>query len=200
MEVVFFDPYLREHICSYLEMKEAGRLLLVLRISECNCSLPLYNRIDQRFWILPGINPVTINIAKFSFYGLQKVFKKFIVRGKRPEVLALLFAGVDIYSVNKSGQSALAIAAQHREDELVKLFLELGMDVNDTNNTGWTPLMPAAANGHNSTILLLVAAGARVNIANNYGDTALNLARRYGQHQSIRLLKSLGATDCGYTY
>ncbi|KAK4667246.1 Glycerophosphocholine phosphodiesterase [Podospora pseudopauciseta] len=89
----------------------------------------------------------------------------------------LVHAGVDINWQDKTGETALHIAARFGHDECAKVLLEGTADQKaDFELTekafAWTPLHIAAVDGHLSVVKLLVEAGAEVDKPDSSGWTA----------------------------
>ncbi|KAK4228446.1 Glycerophosphodiester phosphodiesterase GDE1 [Podospora fimiseda] len=89
----------------------------------------------------------------------------------------LVDAGVDINWQDKTGETALHIAARFGHHECAKVLLKGTMDQkadpNMTENTfAWTPLHIAAVDGHLSVAKILVEAGADVDKLDSSGWTA----------------------------
>ena len=75
---------------------------------------------------------------------------------------------------NKDGKSALHLAVQKGNIELVKLLIKAGADVNISNNYGWTALHFAVRDNAIELVKLLLKAGADVNMSNDIGWTVLH--------------------------
>jgi ankyrin repeat protein len=115
--------------------------------------------------------------------------------GNQEKVIdALLKAKVPIDAKNKSGMTALALAAREGEDENVKALIAKGADVNAREEDGWTPLMLAAYNGQTSAVDALLAAKADFKIKSTDGIwDALILALAEGRGGAAEKLVQAGA-------
>lgn len=91
---------------------------------------------------------------------------------------------------------ALALAAQHGHEELVRLLIDAGEDVNRFNPPGFhrhaTPLHQAVLAGQEAVVRLLVARGARLDIQDKLHDAVpLGWADHNGQRDIAEFLRSL---------
>jgi ankyrin repeat protein len=102
--------------------------------------------------------------------------------------------GFDINGLDKNGYTALCIASQVGELEVVTELIELGADIEATCAGGkWTALMGAASAGRTRVVERLVQAGAQVNAQDKDGTTALCLAVLGNHTEVIELLLDAGA-------
>lgn len=105
----------------------------------------------------------------------------------------LVEAGVDINWQDKTGETALHIAARFGHDECARVLLkgtaEQKADLELAEKSfAWTPLHIAAVDGHLSVAQLLVDAGADVNKLDSSGWTAKEHAALRGHLPIARLL------------
>ncbi|KAL2020112.1 hypothetical protein VTK56DRAFT_8717 [Thermocarpiscus australiensis] len=112
----------------------------------------------------------------------------------------LVEAGVDINWQDKTGETALHIAARFGHDECAKVLLrgtaEQKADLELAEKSfAWTPLHIAAVDGHLSVAQLLVDAGADVNKLDSSGWTAKEHAALRGHLPIARLLAAHSAED-----
>ena len=92
------------------------------------------------------------------------------------------------------GDTALIIAIQNREDELMKCLIENGADVNLPSDNGDTPLNIAVAKNRINIVDYLIEKGAKINLADTVdGDTPLIIAIRGGFEDMIEHLIVNGA-------
>lgn len=110
------------------------------------------------------------------------------------DIVAMLAnAGVDINWQDKSGETALHIAARFGHDECARILIR-GTDEQKTDlelaesSFAWTPLHIAAVDGHLSVAQLLIDAGVEVDKPDSSGWTAKEHAALRGHMPIARLL------------
>jgi ankyrin repeat protein len=92
-----------------------------------------------------------------------------------------------------SGESALHIVVQRRDETWTRFLLERGANPNAIDKRGNTPLAIAAGLGFVEGVELLVKRGARIDVANSAGETPLISAVHRRDNAMIRLLLKNGA-------
>ena len=90
-------------------------------------------------------------------------------------VAQALAAGASANAVDKSGVTALALAAEGNSVHVVKLLLSAGAEVNPEHSSGSIPLCRAALFGREEIAETLLGAGAKINVVcdGDHGDTPL---------------------------
>ncbi|KIW64869.1 hypothetical protein PV04_07173 [Phialophora macrospora] len=78
-------------------------------------------------------------------------------------VKLLVGAGADVNSRTKTNATALLIAAQHGDLDILQYLIDVGAIVDAQTSDGRTPLFQTVANGHIEAVDLLARAGANVN-------------------------------------
>ena len=108
------------------------------------------------------------------------------VDNRRTESARLLIdAGADINISNNSQWTALHMAADLGDDDIVDALIKRpDVNINSRDGDGNTPLHSAAWSGREQSARLLIDAGADINISNHKQRTALHLAASNG-HSSI---------------
>ncbi len=102
----------------------------------------------------------------------------------------LLEKGARIRDKNRSGDTALTIAAEGGYEDICRLLLG-GAEVDAQNEVGNTALMVAARNGFVEVCELLIGAGAEIDLQNKAGETALIIAaKRDNEEACIVLVES----------
>lgn len=127
--------------------------------------------------------------------------------GDAKRVKAMLDAGAPVNGVNKNDETALHMAVETHNGDLVGLLLEAGADVNARNSDGRTPLWEAVSSNDLKIIERLVEAGADVNVRDKLGGTTPflhSIGPKQEHHETIRLLAKHGAEinaadDYGHT-
>jgi ankyrin repeat protein len=100
-----------------------------------------------------------------------------IDRGHLEIVECLLKAGANPHC-GSTATTALGLAAENGEAEIMQLLLTRRVDVNTPiAPDGWTALLAAIQNGHRAIVQLLVTAGANVNVWSR-GETPIILAAK----------------------
>ena len=97
-----------------------------------------------------------------------------IANGQVEEVKEMLRDSVDYYAHDKNGETALTLAIQNDDVDMVKLLVKDAV-INMKNEEGETPLTLAIKKG-NPEIIKLVCRRAKGSLKNNMGQTPLYLA------------------------
>ena len=94
-----------------------------------------------------------------------------------------------------SGKSALILASQQGEVEVIRLLLQLGANIHQRDKDRFTALHWASTNGHNAVVetLLKRSNGAKVNKQGKGEQTALHLAVANGHLDAVKTLLVHGA-------
>lgn len=106
--------------------------------------------------------------------------------------------GANVNAVDQYGRTALRLAVEKNNIEIVKTLIAAKADLNaapDPDNV--TALMVAAANGYTEMIKVLLQANADVNFKNKAGRTALRVAIVQGKHGAANILKAAGGNESG---
>ncbi|MDC3418001.1 M48 family metallopeptidase [Aquibacillus salsiterrae] len=111
------------------------------------------------------------------------------MNGDTKKVESLLAAGADPNQLTNYGESALSIAIDYENTELVPLLLENGADPNLIDQYGLTPLYSAVVMDNLSSAKLLLDAGANPMIVDEEGMTAIDYAKEFELPEMIDLLK-----------
>lgn len=106
-------------------------------------------------------------------------------------VEALLSLGdpaVLLADIDGDGNTALHLAVEHGEGDLVDLLLERGSNTEALTESNETPLHLAARNGHESIVKALLARGADPHARDQNHQTALHRAAMFGHNGVIEEL------------
>jgi ankyrin repeat protein len=113
-----------------------------------------------------------------------------IDRGYPDIVECLLKAGANPHCGSTS-TTALGLAAENGETQIIQLLLARKVDVNmPIAAEGWTALLAAIKNGHHAVVQLLIAAGANLNIWSR-GETPVLLAAKCEEREIYNYLYPL---------
>ena len=133
--------------------------------------------------------------SNFTFeYALHKA-----VRAGHMEAVKFLLdlEIIDINHFDKEGNTALIMACEVGNDDIVHSLLSAGAKVNLQNNNGWTALMKASQYNHISIIHTLLEVNANPHLQNLRGSNALMIAAFTGHYDVVDLLSSKGV-DCDH--
>ncbi|OJJ97352.1 hypothetical protein ASPACDRAFT_10995, partial [Aspergillus aculeatus ATCC 16872] len=109
--------------------------------------------------------------------------------GSRADIAHLLEKGHDIEVRHMSTRrTALLVASQNANAEVVELLLQRNARVDATDKSGSTALHLAASRGHCNVLELLLPEFLDIDVRNSNGQTALWLAAYYGHVDAARLL------------
>ena len=117
----------------------------------------------------------------------------------------LISNGANVNLLTENGSSALMIAADKKNPEMVKTLIKKGAKVNETTlypfeykgetiYSGSTALMAAIATNRNENARILIENGADVTKQTKNGVDALIIAAANGDEEIVRLLIEKGAT------
>ena len=113
-----------------------------------------------------------------------------IDRGYIDLVGCLLTAGANPHC-GSTATTALGLAAESGEVEVIQMLLPRGVDINTpVGQDGWTALLSAIKNGHRAVVQLLVTAGANVNVWSR-GETPILLAAKCEEREIYQYLYPL---------
>jgi ankyrin repeat protein len=114
--------------------------------------------------------------------------------GAVAEVRRLLDAGAGVAQENRYGVSAMTLAAEVADTEIIRLLLAAGADPDSANAEGQTALMAVARTGNIEAAKLLLEHGASVDAREQWGgQSALMWASARRHPQMIGLLIEHGA-------
>ena len=117
-----------------------------------------------------------------------------IRNGATNAIRRLLNQGVGIESREDDGRTALHVAAEWCNPEIIQLLLHAGGGTHTVDRHGWTPLHTAARFNSAHSIDLLVKAGADLFARTADECTPLHLAARYNPYAGVvRILLDLGS-------
>ena len=106
---------------------------------------------------------------------------------------ALLEAGADASIADNQSRTALHMASQAGNKDIIRLLCDNGVDVNGSDQQGKTPLLLAAREGQNDMVAFLIENGADVNLVSNSQRSALYYATENGFTEIVEQLLMAGA-------
>lgn len=128
-------------------------------------------------------------------------------------MVIMTMAGTVIVAAKESKDAtALMIAAEQGNKEMVESLLAKGEDINAKDSKGTTALMIAAEQGNKEIVELLLAKGADISAKDGKGKTALMIAAKKNRTEVMNLLqraachgtwvlgKQIGPTDTTLHY
>ena len=152
----------------------------------------------QRRWQSPRLLPGTV-VAVVLAVGIGVAARDATVAdaartGDAAAVRELLRKGADVNAAQGDGMTALHIAAERGDADLVGILLTAGANARATTRLGaYTPLHLASLAGHAKVVAALIAAGAPADLPTSTGATPLLLAARSGSTETVTRLIENGA-------
>lgn len=123
-------------------------------------------------------------------------FLQLVAQRRRKWVELFLAAGISVQAKDEAGNTALLLAAEAGDMEMMELLLEHEADPNAANSRGDTPLIAAARKGREAAVETLVGCGGiDLDATNDAGESALLLAARQGLDPIVRRLEEAGAKE-----
>lgn len=136
-------------------------------------------------------------LEKAGIAFTAEAFFQTIAKGDAEHAALFVEAGFDPATPNRSQRTALWVATETRQLEVLKALLAAGVAPNDKNappgGAGKTIVFEAVDTGEAPYVRALVEAGADAKAANEYGVTPLSEAARTGQLEMCEILLKGGA-------
>lgn len=150
--------------------------------------------------------------------GAFEDLEEAMIRSNAADAISLIKRGVDVNTVDKTGNSLLTQSIRRDIPELFDYLIQRRARLNtrnrngetalsiaaytgklnyvqrlveagaEVNSYGWPPLSYAAFNGHLEIVDYLLKHGAEINAKTENGSTALFFAARYGHMEVVKLL------------
>jgi ankyrin repeat protein len=150
--------------------------------------------------------------------GAYEDMEEALIHGDTAVVIKLLDRGMDVNTVDRTGDTLLTLSVRRDMPELVDYLMQRRARLNSRNRNGetalsiaaftgklayvqrlveagaevnfygWPPITYAAFNGHVAIVDYLLKRGAEINAKTENGSTALLLAARNGHLEVIKLL------------
>lgn len=161
---------------------------------------------------------ILLMLPLLAFAGAYEDMEEALIRNNSPAAIELIKRGMDVNTVDRSGNTLLVQAIRGDLPELFDYLLKHRARVNTRNKNGetalsiaaytgkfdyvkrlidagaevnffgWPPLSYAAYNGHLDIVDYLLKRGAEVNATTENGSSALFFAARFGHIEVIKLL------------
>jgi ankyrin repeat protein len=161
-----------------------------------------------------GYTPMLL-VVRDSHYGIDlankdkivTIVKSLLAHGANPNFRLKQPKAITTNDVSLDGGTALLLAAEVNNTEVVRVLLDAGADPNITTDQGMTPLIMASGGGTDiqrarapeeramaiDTVKLLIERGVDIKAIGQYGWTALHQASYQGLTDVIEYLVSKGA-------
>ena len=136
-------------------------------------------------------------LAKAGIAFTPEAFLQKVAEGDAAHVTLFLEAGIDPSVANSARRTALWIAVERKQSEVLKALLAGGVAPNEKNappmESGKTIVFEAVDSGDAALVRTLVEAGADAKMANEYGVPPLAEAARVGNLAICEILLKAGA-------
>jgi len=129
-------------------------------------------------------------LPAIAFAGAYEDMEQAMIRRDASSVISLLGRGMDINTVDRSGDTLLLQAVRLDMPELIEYLVQRRARLNSRNRNGETALSIAAFSGKMPYVQRLVEAGAEVNF---YGWPPLSYAAFNGHRDIVEYLLKRGA-------
>ncbi len=120
-----------------------------------------------------------------------------VAEGDAEHVKVFLEAGIDPSARNTTNRTALWVATERKQIEVLEALLEAGVKPDEKNapamESGKSLVFEAVDSGDAEIVRMLVEAGADAKSANDYGVPPLAEAARTGQLETCKILLKAGA-------
>lgn len=131
-------------------------------------------------------------ICSGNLFADRAEFLHIVFRDETVKALTLIEQGAIVAGANERGVTALGLACQNGNAELVEALLAKGA-LPTTRSGGESPLLIAARTGSVGAMKALLAAGAKIDEPGKGSQTALMWAAAEGHLEAVRLLVEEGA-------
>ncbi|XP_062575501.1 putative ankyrin repeat protein RF_0381 [Saccostrea cucullata] len=112
------------------------------------------------------------------------------------DTLKVLLPYSDVNMTNDDYKTALMVAVEMNDIDMVKTLIKSGSGVNMKDNSGKTPLLIALEDGNFKIAEYLIKHGSDVNVVDDLGQSALHLVATGENNDCTRIVKIL--FNCGY--
>ena len=155
-----------------------------------------------RFVLFAGValvlaGPLLLFFLGRLLLGNDALLLDHVAERRTPLVELSLWAGADPNYWDDDGRSALPVAVQHADWDIVPLLLDAGADPNATDESGIGVVVRAVDEGDAEIVRMLLEAGADPNTLVEEDLSVLALAVDRGNTEVVRLLLDAGADPNG---
>jgi uncharacterized protein len=165
-----------------------------------NSKLPL-TMLTALFLAVPPVHcdqaGARAELEKAGIAFTQEAFLQKVAEGDAARVTLFLEAGIDPSVPNSMRRTALWIAVERKQSEVLKALLAGGVAPNEKNappmEGSKTIVFEAVDSGDAALVRALVEAGADARMANDYGVPPLAEAARVGNLEMCQILLKAGA-------
>ena len=141
--------------------------------------------MKKKFW-------VALVLITGPLFGEQAEFLSAVFQGESARAISLWKKGGLTLGADERGVTALGLACQNGESELVAFLLEQGASP-DEESVGEQPLLIASRTGSLACVSALLDKGAQVNVSGRGAQTPLMWAAAKGHSEVVSLLLEKGA-------
>lgn len=121
---------------------------------------------------------------------------KAVEDGNFVKAKSLLNDGADSNWCKDGDHSALILASDNGDEDLVEILIKYGANVNYSNDLGETALHCAAVIGAENIVKKLISSGANINVGERFGNvTPLGYAIHHGHKGVVEILRQSGALE-----
>ncbi|CAI5506472.1 unnamed protein product [Closterium sp. Naga37s-1] len=148
--------------------------------------------------VVAAANAGTTIVASASVGDVNEAIKDAAKEGDVAAVKQLLAGGgvdINLPSPERSGWTAVHLAAFYEHPEVVQVLLAAGADTDARNSTGNTPLQFACIEGNLDVARILLDAGADLYATSDDKGNALEYAQEWGTEEMVDFLLVRAATE-----
>ncbi|MCY4320950.1 MAG: ankyrin repeat domain-containing protein, partial [Bdellovibrionaceae bacterium] len=145
---------------------------------------------------IKNINPKLKNIIDINSrdeYSNSTVLMDLIKTRDITAVNKILKEGIDIHALNTYSYTALHLAVENGDPDIVEILLKYGANFDTKDNWGKTPAHLAVENRDKDIVEILLKYGANFDTKDNWGKTPAHLAVENRDKDIVEILLKYGA-------